>query len=89
MFPNRPRRPMGPPMRTGNRGFQQPQRNPFFFGNSVRQSEQQTPSNIQAVMNMFKDEEGNMDIGKLLHTAEQLNDVYRQVSPMITKFRKK
>lgn len=87
MFPHQSRRPMRKGFQPLDKAPRQAQRNPFLFG-APRQPEQQ-PSNIQTVMNMFRDAEGNMDLGKMLHTAEQINDVYKQVSPMVMKFWKK
>src|SRR5699024_27051 len=73
MFPGRPRRPF-PPHRP-----MPPRRLPY--GGS-----QSPTSNF---MSMFKTSEGKMDFEKITTTAQQINKLYQEFSPMISQFLKK
>ncbi|HLR80115.1 MAG TPA: YppG family protein [Bacillota bacterium] len=73
MFPGRPRRPF-PPHRP-----MPPRRLPY--GGS-----QSPTSNL---MSMFKTSEGKMDFEKITTTAQQINKLYQEFSPMISQFLKK
>ena len=86
MFPNRPM----PPMRPGYRRPSRPMRDPFIFGGPPRQRRgYKQNSNIKNVMSAFQTEDGNIDLEKIMGTANQINGIYKQVSPMISKFIKK
>ncbi|WP_182917105.1 YppG family protein [Bacillus sp. PK3_68] len=41
------------------------------------------------LLSLLQDQEGNYDFEKITATARQLNGIYSQVSPMISKFMKK
>ncbi len=84
MFPGRPRPPMPP--------FQQnrPPSNPFFHGPYPPQPPQQTQqSNRPNFLALFQDENGQMDVEKLMGTAQQVGNLYSQVSPLISQFIKR
>ncbi|RKQ29662.1 YppG family protein [Oceanobacillus halophilus] len=83
MFPERQQKPASPPRRIPPHS----QRDPFLFGPPSRQRQQ--PSNIQALIRMFQTPDGEMDIDKIMGTAQQINGLYQQVSPMISKFIKR
>jgi len=86
MFPNRPMRPMGP----GNRRPSRPMRDPFLFGSPPRERRGNNQnSNLRNVMSAFQTEDGNIDLEKIMGTANQINGIYKQVSPMLSKFIKK
>jgi len=86
MFPNRPMRPMGP----GNRRPARPMRDPFLFGGPPRERRgNKQNSNLRNVMSAFQTEDGNIDLDKIMGTANQINGIYKQVSPMLSKFIKK
>lgn len=73
MFPERPRRPM-----------------PLFPTARFRQPMPVRPSSSKSnLLSMFRDPEGKWDIDKVSQTAQQINQLYGQVSPLITKFIKK
>ncbi|GGB57150.1 hypothetical protein F3157_13760 [Virgibacillus dakarensis] len=69
MFPGRPRRPVPPP-------------SPFGFGPGPMQRQQM--QNRPGLLSMFQTPDGNFDFEKISSTAKQVNDIYRQVSPMIS-----
>ncbi|MGY0694208.1 YppG family protein [Virgibacillus sp. FSP13] len=73
MFPGGPRRPMP--------------RNPLLP--PPRQMQRKQAPNRQNLIAMFQTADGNLDIEKISSTARQINDVYKQVSPMVAKFIKK
>ena len=50
------------------------------------QSSNQQQGQMQALMGMFQTEDGNWDVEKIISTAQQVNGVYKQVSPLITQF---
>ncbi|MEN1967154.1 YppG family protein [Lentibacillus sp. N15] len=68
MFPVRQRRPMPP--------------SPFAMPRMQRQ--QQQPKNRSNVLAMFQTPEGNVDFDKISTTAKQVNQIYQQVSPMVS-----
>ncbi|SET67600.1 YppG-like protein [Oceanobacillus limi] len=74
MFPGRPGRPM-PPYPP------MPPRRPPILG-------QQQP-NRPNIMSFFQDNDGNMDLEKVTKTAQQINSLYGQVSPLISQFFKR
>ncbi|RYG71442.1 hypothetical protein EU245_14155 [Lentibacillus lipolyticus] len=76
MFPVRPRRPTPPP------------HPPMGRPRPPMPPQQQTPVK-QNLINQFRDSEGNLDIDKITHTAQQVGKLYSQVSPLFTKFMKK
>lgn len=39
------------------------------------------------LLSMFKTSEGNYDLEKITETMQQISEIYRQISPMITKFK--
>lgn len=52
----------------------------------------QTPnqtSNKHKLINQFRDSEGNLDINKITATAQQVGQLYEQVSPLIAKLKKR
>jgi hypothetical protein len=65
-------------------GNQQNQQQPNASQPSGNPSQQQ--GQMQALMGMFQTEDGNWDIEKIISTAQQVNGVYKQVSPLITQF---
>lgn len=76
MVPGRPRRPMPPsypPARI---------RHPS-------QARRPAPSKATLLLSHFRDTDGNLDFQKISETVQQVNSIYTQVSPMITKFIKK
>ncbi|MFD2761715.1 YppG family protein [Lentibacillus juripiscarius] len=77
MYPDRPRRPMPPP---------RPPHPPM--GRPRPPMQQQSPVK-QNLINQFRDSEGNLDIDKITHTAQQVGKLYSQVSPLFSKFKKK
>ncbi|RLL44880.1 hypothetical protein D8M04_08335 [Oceanobacillus piezotolerans] len=62
-----------------------PQRRPF----SSRRPVKQEISTSERLLSMFQDDDGNLDFEKMTGTFHKLNDIYGQVSPLITRFRKK
>ncbi|WP_085991553.1 YppG family protein [Oceanobacillus senegalensis] len=88
MFPERPRRPARPIRPAPPR----PKHDPFQL--RPRHKKQMEPkqgqlSNVRHLLAMFQTSDGNIDMEKLMGTAGQINDLYKQVSPMISKFIKK
>ncbi|MFD1363373.1 YppG family protein [Lentibacillus salinarum] len=76
IYLGRPGRPMPPthhPMRPPRPPMQQPPK----------------PSATQSILNQFRDAEGNLDMDKITTTAQQVGQLYGQVSPLITKFIKR
>lgn len=47
------------------------------------------PSNKSNLQSMFRNPEGKLDFDKITKTAQQMNQLYSQVSPLITRFIKK
>ncbi|SHF92074.1 YppG family protein [Ornithinibacillus halophilus] len=45
-----------------------------------------TRSNVFA---MFQDTEGNVDFERLTLTARQINEIYTQINPIISQFRRR
>lgn len=78
MFPHGPQspRPMRPPHPITNHMFMQP---PM----------PKQPKKHQGILSMFKTSEGNIDFEKITGTVEQINKLYGQFSPLITKFMNK
>ncbi|BAC14651.1 hypothetical protein [Oceanobacillus iheyensis HTE831] len=81
----RPRRPQ-PPV-TRRRGLGLSPQNKYLPGQSHKYSQIQGTANH--VKTMFQDEKGEWDYGKLMTTAGQLQDVYQNVSPLISGVMKK
>ncbi|SFA85276.1 YppG-like protein [Lentibacillus halodurans] len=75
IYLGRPRRPMPP---------HPPVRQP---GPPMRGRQQQTPG--KNILNQFRDSEGNLDIDKITTTAQQVGQLYGQVSPLLSKFIKR
>lgn len=73
MFPVRQRRQIPP------HPFMPPRR-------SLQGQQNQTKTNL---MSMIQDSDGNLDFEKISTTFHQVNQIYNQVSPIISKFRKK
>ena len=73
MFPGPRRRPAAPYSSV-------PRRRP------VRRSQQPPKAGF---LSLFQDQEGNMDLAKITATAQQLNSIYGQVSPLISRFMKR
>ncbi|ALX47277.1 YppG family protein [Lentibacillus amyloliquefaciens] len=73
--PGRPQPPMPP------RPHMRSPRQPVHISNQ--------PSQGQKLINQFRDPEGNLDIDKITATAQQIGELYGQVSPLITKFMKR
>lgn len=71
MFPERQsRRPMSP--------------YPLFPPHRPMPSQQNiTKANVMALL---QDADGNFDLEKITTTAQQINQIYSQVSPMISRF---
>ncbi|WP_156288610.1 YppG family protein [Oceanobacillus salinisoli] len=87
MFPTG--RPRGParPTRPMHQTPPRPPRDPFMFGGPGRPVQgQQQNSGIQNVLSMFQSPDGNLDFEKVIGTAQQINGIYKQVSPMISRF---
>jgi hypothetical protein len=61
---------------------------PFSFGprQAPRRNQQNTNSNVLA---MFRDNDGNLDLTKVHTTVKQINDIYSQVSPLVSRFIKR
>ncbi|MUK90416.1 hypothetical protein GMD78_18820 [Ornithinibacillus sp. L9] len=74
MFPGRPGRPM-PPYPP------MPPGRPPFPG--------QQQSNRPNLLSLFQDPDGNLDLEKISTTAQQINSIYGQVSPLISQFFKR
>ncbi|WP_240378100.1 YppG family protein [Bacillus piscicola] len=53
------------------------------------QNQAYSPSAKPNVLDSFKTPDGNLDFEKISTTAQQVMNIYNQVSPMITKFIKK
>jgi len=82
-------------------GPQQPQQNPFqamknFLPNNQQgqapdnpPAEQQNNPASNGLMGMFQTPEGNLDFEKIISTAQQMNGIYKQVSPLLSSFLKK
>ncbi|GAB4072195.1 hypothetical protein GCM10028778_01730 [Barrientosiimonas marina] len=47
------------------------------------------PSTTQLILKQFQDQDGNMDIDKITTVAQQVGQLYGQISPLITKFTKR
>lgn len=47
------------------------------------------PQGKSNLFSMFRNPEGKLDFDKVKETAQQMNQLYSQVSPLITKFIKK
>ena len=73
MFPGPRRRPAAPYSSAPRRG-------------PVRGSQQPPRAGF---LSLFRDKEGNMDLAKITTTAQQLNSIYGQVSPLISRFMKR
>ncbi|MGM8215284.1 YppG family protein [Bacillaceae bacterium W0354] len=74
MFPGRPPRPPFPPP------FKAP-RPPMPY--SGPPSQKQTN-----LLSLFQDENGQLDIDKVMGTAQQVGKIYGQVSPLLSKLKK-
>lgn len=73
MFPGRPRRPMPP--------YPQARARQAIHGRN--------PSPKSNVMAMFRNPEGKLDFSKITETAQQMNDIYGQIKPLIATFKRK
>lgn len=73
MFPERQRRQMP------SHPFMPPRQN-------LREQPHSTKSNL---MSYIQDSEGNLDFERITKTFHQINQIYHQVSPMISKFKRK
>ncbi|QKY68847.1 YppG family protein [Lentibacillus sp. CBA3610] len=78
--PRPPMPPQHPPMRPPRQPMHPPQV-------PMQRPRQQSPG--QNILNQFRDTDGNIDIDKITTTAQQVGQLYGQVSPLITKFMKR
>ena len=85
MFPSR----QNYPSRQGQR--RRPLRHdPFLHPVSrISRNQQQSSSMTQNILSMFKTSEGNLDFEKITGTVQQLNKLYGEVRPMISRFIKR
>jgi hypothetical protein len=74
MFPISPKRQPTPPNR---------------FLSPRRAMRQQSPTKKEQFISMFLGEDGKLDFEKVSFTVKQINEIYQQVSPMISRFTKK
>lgn len=82
MFPERPE-----PRSRPSPGLR-PMESPPHFPPSSSFQRQQNPM-IRNVMSMLQDADGNIDLEKIATTAQQINYIYSQVTPIISKFKRK
>lgn len=87
IFPERSRRPIGRPIRQNR---QRPQMEMFprrMTPQQMRQNQNlhqnQRPSLVESVQSRME----GMDVGKIMGTMQQMQNVYSQVSPLIRLFR--
>lgn len=77
---------------------QQPPQNPLNILQSIFQGNQQQgnprfpgsmqPGQLQQFMQHFQTPDGEWDIEKIISTAQQVNGVYKQVSPLVSNVTK-
>lgn len=78
--------PFGPqPPRTPRPPRPIPPNHPFMSPPNQIHHQQQNV-NKPGIMSMFQTQEGNLDFEKITGTVSQINKLYGQFSPMISKF---
>lgn len=87
MFPGRPPRPPRPP-------YMYPPRPPMGNVHGRPPIPGTFPGHVQEkpktnVLTLFQTPDGNIDFAKIMNTAQQINKIYGEVSPLISKFFKK
>lgn len=104
MFPQRPRQQIGsqppfqrprPPFSARQQVEQQPPRHPMhqLFHGHQQQGDPRMPAygkqgQMQSLMQMFQTPDGHWDLEKIMATAQQVNGVYQQVSPLVSNVSK-
>ncbi|GIO25802.1 YppG family protein [Ornithinibacillus bavariensis] len=63
-----------------------PPSRPRFVPRNEQRRQPNTTSNVLA---MFRDNDGNLDLTKVHTTVKQINDIYSQISPMVSRFIKR
>ena len=62
---------------------------PPYLPTGFRQPQGRPVSSKSNLFAMFRNPEGKWDFDKVKETAQQMNQLYSQVSPLITRFIKK